>query len=90
MQQKKRQKRLQNTRFNLKLTIMKRITTFKTISGYEIKVSVNHSKRHFTIKTDAGKFRTTPMTKEEFASCLNNTGNDWMQFLRACGDYYKV
>ena len=90
MQQKKRQKRLQNTRFNLKLTIMKRITTFKTISGYEIKVSANHSKRHFTIKTDAGKFRTTPMTKEEFTSCLNNTGNDWMQFLRACGDYYKV
>ena len=70
---------------------MKRITsTFKTISGYEIKVSANHSKRHFTIKTVTGKFRTTPMTKEEFTSCLNNTGNDWMQFLRGCGDYYKV
>jgi len=77
-------------RFNLKYIVMKRITTMKTISGYEIKVSANHSKRHFTLKTDSGKFRTTPMTKEEFASCLNNTGNDWMQFLRSCGDYYKL
>lgn len=78
-------------RFNLKLIIMKRITsTLKTISGYEIKVSANHSKRHFTIKTDAGKFRTTPMTKEEFTSCLNNTGNDWKFFLRKGDDYYKI
>ena len=78
-------------RFNLKLIIMKRITsTLKTISGYEIKVSANHSKRHFTIKTDAGKFRTTPMTKEEFTSCLNNPGNDWKFFLRKGDDYYKI
>jgi len=52
-------------------------TEFRTNLGETIKVSANQSKRHFTIKTNAAKFRTTPMTKEEFDSCLNNTGNDW-------------
>jgi arsenate reductase-like glutaredoxin family protein len=65
-------------------------TVFKTNLGETIKVSANYSKRHFTIKTDVCKFRTTPMTKEEFTSCLNNTGNDWRQFLLGCGDYYKI
>lgn len=61
----------------------------KTISGRELKVSSNKSARTFTIRTDAAKFRTHPMNKEEFNSCLNNTGNDWQQFLNS-GDYYKV
>ena len=63
--------------------------TLTTISGREIKVSANHSKRTFTIVTDRGKYRTIPMSKEEFNSCLNNTGNDWADFLRS-DDYYKV
>ena len=65
-------------------------TVFKTNLGETIKVSANYSKRHFTIKTESGKYRTTPMTKEEFTSCLNNTGQDWRQFLLGCGDYYKI
>ena len=65
-------------------------TVFKTNLGEVIKVRANYSKKHFTIKTEAGKYRTTPMTKEEFTSCLNNTGQDWRQFLLGCGDYYKI
>lgn len=63
--------------------------TYTTITGREIKVSSNKSKRTFTIVTDAAKFRTNPMSKEEFQSCLNNTGNDWNNFLKT-DDYHKV
>ena len=63
--------------------------TLTTISGRKLKVSSNVSKRHFTIKTDVATYRTYRMSKEEFESCLNNTGNDWQQFLRD-NDYYKV
>ena len=65
-------------------------TEFKTNLGETIKVSANYSKKHFTIKTESGKYRTTPMTKEEFTSCLNNTGQDWRHFLSGSGDYYKI
>jgi len=64
--------------------------TLTTISGEKIKVSSNKSVRTFTIRTDSGfKYRTYPMSKEEFNSCESNTGNDWKQFLRS-DDYYKV
>ena len=63
--------------------------TLKTVTGEEIKVSANYSKRTFTIKTESGKYRTSVMDQEEFDSCLHNTGNDWQQFLRS-DDYYKV
>lgn len=63
--------------------------TLTTISGREIKVSSNKTARTFTIKTDAGKYRSIKLSKEEFNSCLNNTGNDWQHFLSS-GDYYKV
>jgi len=64
--------------------------TLTTISGEKIKVSANQSARTFTIRTDSGfKYRTHRMSKEEFNSCENNTGNDWRQFLRS-NDYYKV
>lgn len=62
---------------------------FTTITGREIKVSANRSARTFIIKTESGKYRTTKMDKEEFQSNLNNTGNDWQQFLNGC-DYYAV
>lgn len=65
--------------------------TFKTISGREIKVSSNQSKRTFTIMVSSGKYRTIPMSKEDFESNENNTGNDWQHFLnRTSGDYYLV
>ena len=63
--------------------------TFKTNLGETLKISANHSKRTFTIRTDVAKYRTIRLSKEEFNSCLNNTGQDWRQFLRS-SDYYKV
>ena len=63
--------------------------TFKTILGKTLKISVDHSRRTFTIRTDVAKYRTFRMSKEEFNSCLHNTGNDWNNFLRS-DDYYKV
>jgi arsenate reductase-like glutaredoxin family protein len=63
----------------------------KTISGREISIKANQSKRTFTIKTSTGKYRTNKMSVEEFDSCENNTGNDWQQFLNtSSGEYYKV
>jgi len=63
--------------------------TLTTITGREIKVSSNKRERTFTIKTDSGKYRTIQLSKDEFESCLNNTGNDWVQFLKS-DDYYKI
>lgn len=54
------------------------------------KVTSNQSLRHFTlIKTDGTKYRTTPMSREEFNRCEYNTLNDWENFLQN-GDYSKV
>ncbi len=63
--------------------------TLTTITGKEIKVASNLAKRTFTIKTSGGKFRTIPMSKSEFNSALNWTGNDWMNFLTT-DEYYTV
>ena len=59
-----------------------------------IKVTANKSAKTFTIRTYVdgklnNKYRTTPMTKEEFQSESNNTENDWKQFLKS-SDYYLV
>ena len=63
----------------------------KTISGKEINVRANKSKRTFTIRTNGFKYRTVRMNKEEFNNNSNNTANDWNYFLHSCsGDYYKV
>lgn len=65
---------------------MKNLTT---ITGKQISISANKSARTFTIRTDCGKYRTNKLSKEEFNSCLNNTGNDWNEFLKS-DDYYEV
>ena len=65
------------------------MATYKTVSGREIKVSANRTKRTFTIVTESAKYRTLPMNKIEFEANLNNTGNDWQQFLNT-EDYYRV
>ena len=59
-----------------------------------IKVTPNYSSRTFTIRTYAdsklnNKYRTIKLSIEEFQSELNNTENDWNQFLKS-SDYYKV
>ena len=66
-----------------------KMKTLKTITGRELKISSNKSKRTFTIVTESAKYRTYPMTKDEFNSCEYNTGNDWQNFLKS-NDYYKV
>jgi hypothetical protein len=65
------------------------MTTHRTITGREINVSANSSKRTFTIRTEASKYRTYQMPKEHFNSAQNWTGNDWNQFLKT-DEYYKV
>lgn len=59
-----------------------------------IKATPNHANRTFTIRTyiDSklnNKYRTVKLSKDEFQSELNNTENDWNQFLKS-SDYYKV
>ena len=65
------------------------MTTLTTISGTKIKVSANHSARTFTIVKNGIKYRTIRLNKQEFESCLYNTGNDWNNFLKS-EDYYRV
>ena len=63
----------------------------KTITGREITAKANYSARTFTIRTEAGKYRTNKMDKAEFNSCLNNTANDWQYFLRSqSSDYNRI
>lgn len=59
-----------------------------------IKVKANHQQRTFTIrKYQDGrvyvKYRTLKMNKEEFEENLNNTENDWQQYLKT-DEYYKI
>jgi hypothetical protein len=61
----------------------------KTLTGREINVTPNYSALTFTIRTAAGKYRTTKMTKPEFNDCLHNTVNDWADFLGS-SDYSRV
>lgn len=63
----------------------------KTISGREISVRANVSRRTFTIRTESAKYRTVQMSKDEFRSCERNTANDWQHFLNSTnGAYYLV
>ena len=57
---------------------------------YIQKVTSNKKLRHFTLWTITGsKYRTNPMSKEEFQDAENNTASDWGYFLRS-NDYYPV
>ena len=68
---------------------MSKFKQIETISGQIISVRPNHAKRTFTIKKNGVKYRTLRLSKEEFNSCLHNTGNDWNQFLKS-DEYYIV
>jgi len=63
--------------------------TLKSITGREFKIASNKRNRTFTIMVDSVRYRTCQMSKDEFNSCLNNTGNDWSNFLKS-NEYYKV
>lgn len=60
-----------------------------SITGRKLAVSANFSRRTFTIVTESAKYRTYRLPKDEFNSCLFNTGNDWAQFLKS-DDYFKI
>lgn len=65
--------------------------TTTTISKREIKVTANKSKKTYTIRTSAGKYRTNPMSSADFNDAEYWTGNDWQNFLNTCMfDYYAV
>jgi hypothetical protein len=68
---------------------MLRFTTLKTRLGVEIKVSANHQRRVFTIYRNGSKYKTFKQSKKDFNSNLQNTGDDWNQFLKST-DYYVV
>jgi len=61
----------------------------KTITGSLIKVTPNNRSRTFTLRTDGAKYRTLQMSRGEFESAKNWTGNDWSQFLKT-DEYYRV
>ena len=61
----------------------------KTITGIEINVKANNSKRTYTIRKQGSKYRTYQMAKEEFDSAYYWTGNDWSNFLKT-DEYYRV
>ena len=64
--------------------------TLITITGTEIKISANQSKRTFTIKKNGFKYRTNRFEKDEFVNAdWNWTGNDWQNFLKT-DNYYVV
>lgn len=55
-----------------------------------IKVKANQSKRTFTIRTSGGnKYRTIPMSQDEFDSAEMWTQEDWRQFLKT-DEYYVL
>ena len=67
----------------------------KNLNNPQIKVTPNYSKRTFTIRKiwedgTITKYRTYPTNKNEFEMDLNNTENDWKQFLSNSNEYYSV
>lgn len=54
-----------------------------------IKVTPNNSKRTFTIRKGGLKYRTIPMSKQEFHEAGYWTENDWRQFLKT-DEYVKL
>ena len=63
--------------------------TLKSSTGRKFEITSNKSARTFTIRVDGSKYRTYPMSKEEFNSASYWTGEDWNYFFRT-NDYYKV
>lgn len=56
--------------------------------------TANQSKRTFTLRIryfdgSQSKYRTLPMSKQDFNNCLYNSSSDWQNFLNY-GAYYKV
>jgi hypothetical protein len=54
-----------------------------------MKATQNKSARTYTLRVNGNKYRTFPMSKEEFENAYYHTENDWNNFLKG-NDYYKV
>jgi hypothetical protein len=65
------------------------MSTLKTITGRELKVTSNKKERTFRIKTESATFKTIPFSKHEFESAHYWTGQDWQVFLRT-DDYSRI
>lgn len=65
------------------------------MSKRTLKATPNFNKRTFTLRINyetgakETKYRTVRLSRNEFESCLNNTQNDWFNFLKS-DDYYHV
>ncbi len=62
--------------------------------NFYYKCVANKSRRTFTIYCQEGgrtyaKYRTVPMSKEEFQSCQHHTQNDWANWMKS-DDYYPI
>lgn len=68
---------------------MRTLRKVTTNFGKQYRLSFNDQKRVVTIYSGDIKFRTYPMTKEEYNSASDWTGNDWYHFTKT-DDYYKV
>ena len=54
------------------------------------RVTSNKSARTFTLRCSTGsKYRTYPMSKEEFRSCERHTNIDWIHWLK-CDEYSVI
>lgn len=68
-------------------------TTFRkfvTISGREISVRPNFSKKVFTIKTDGTTYKTYKLPENEFNYNLFNNASEWQNFLGTSQDYFAI
>ena len=60
------------------------------IRGEQLIISPNYQDYTFDIQKNGVTWRTIEMEEEEFRSCLNNSGQDWQDYLNNSDDYYLV
>ena len=64
--------------------------TLTNIKGEQLIISPNFQDNTFEIQKNGVNWRTIEMNEDEFKSCLNNSGQDWQNYLNNSDDYYLV
>ena len=64
--------------------------TMTNIKGEQLIISPNFQDNTFEIQKNGVTWRTIEMNEDEFKSCLNNSGQDWQEYLNNSDDYYLV
>lgn len=64
--------------------------TLTNIRGQQLIISPNFQDNTFEIQKNGVTWRTIEMEEEEFRSCLNNSGQDWQEYLNNSDGYYLV